>query len=444
MKMLFWIPSASGHTVACQPLLHICNAANLELAFVSEKDGSYFISKQTSVSSTGFLFQNKELEREHGFHESMLDLFGDWLSDKNYKIFANQIQHLEQQIVAYNPDLVLIDSFLSRFYFALPSFQSKMVLFNTQMNNYRDQKLPPLNSSLLYEGSIFNQLVISMAWIRINIEKALRPFHTFWQDSWITAKRFAQKNGYSTKDAIWYNKCFHPGIKNIPELILGYQSFDFPRSKPKVEQHYLAIQYNPQPNFAQNELEIHDQLVLVKEKGNFSKLVFCALGTLSATHNKKGSVMVLKKLVKLFQNRPEWCLVIASNSFHRELKESQGQNILVYETIAQVKSLPLFDLMITHAGANSVYECIHNEVPMLALPLNARWDQNGNAARIVYHNIGLRANVNRASTKELDGKIKSLLTEPAFKQNIKALKAKMVQEEQRVEVIPLLRSLGGR
>jgi hypothetical protein len=52
------------------------------------------------------------------------------------------------------------------------------------------------------------------------------------------------------------------------------------------------------------------------------------------------------------------------------------------------------NLFLTHSGNGSVLEAIHFKVPMLLFPLNVKWDQNGTAARVVFHGLGEKSNLN--------------------------------------------------
>jgi zeaxanthin glucosyltransferase len=47
-------------------------------------------------------------------------------------------------------------------------------------------------------------------------------------------------------------------------------------------------------------------------------------------------------------------------------------------------------MVINHGGMNTIYECIMAEKPMIVFPLSLKTDQNGNAARVVFHEIGVR------------------------------------------------------
>lgn len=80
--------------------------------------------------------------------------------------------------------------------------------------------------------------------------------------------------------------------------------------------------------------------------------------------------------------------------------------------------LPHCDAMITHGGMNTVKECICAGVPMLVYPLNAHVEQPGNAARVVYHGLGLAGNLIHETETGIQKKVLSLLETPEFKQRV--------------------------
>lgn len=67
---------------------------------------------------------------------------------------------------------------------------------------------------------------------------------------------------------------------------------------------------------------------------------------------------------------------------------------------------------VTHAGMNTVMECLEQGVPMLALPLTN--DQPGVAARIVRSGTGLRLSPHWADEARIEAALIRLLSEPSF------------------------------
>jgi UDP:flavonoid glycosyltransferase YjiC (YdhE family) len=82
--------------------------------------------------------------------------------------------------------------------------------------------------------------------------------------------------------------------------------------------------------------------------------------------------------------------------------------------------------MITHGGMNSIAECIKMEIPMLVFPLSPYWDQPGNSARVIYHGLGLRANIQRDSCRHIENKIERIMRNyEDFKNNLSIMRKNM-------------------
>jgi len=85
--------------------------------------------------------------------------------------------------------------------------------------------------------------------------------------------------------------------------------------------------------------------------------------------------------------------------------------------------------MINHGGINTIKECIHENVPMLTYPLSPEWDQPGNAARVVYHQLGLMGNIRRDTVKKMNVKLHSLLARlEQYKENLREFRERIEGE----------------
>lgn len=84
-------------------------------------------------------------------------------------------------------------------------------------------------------------------------------------------------------------------------------------------------------------------------------------------------------------------------------------NVFLFNQVPQLDLLRNCDMMITHGGLTSIKECIQQNVPMLVYPINRKFDQNGNAARVYFHNLGLRGNISSDSSENIRKKIYSIL-----------------------------------
>jgi zeaxanthin glucosyltransferase len=71
------------------------------------------------------------------------------------------------------------------------------------------------------------------------------------------------------------------------------------------------------------------------------------------------------------------------------------------------------DLLVTHAGVNTVLDALANDVPMLALPM--AFDQPGMAARIVRAGVGLRLSPRFATTRRIADALRKLADDDRFR-----------------------------
>lgn len=113
--------------------------------------------------------------------------------------------------------------------------------------------------------------------------------------------------------------------------------------------------------------------------------------------------------------------MISGIAFDLIEKEKLPDNVFIFKTIPQFRILSKTSVFITHGGFNSVKESIHAQVPMLVYPVDPRMDQNGNAARIVYHQLGLRGDLSKDSEKDIAQKINKLMTDVMYKKNLKEM-----------------------
>jgi zeaxanthin glucosyltransferase len=75
--------------------------------------------------------------------------------------------------------------------------------------------------------------------------------------------------------------------------------------------------------------------------------------------------------------------------------------------------------MITHGGTGSLRECIFFGVPMIAMA-HMR-DHVGNAARVVYHGLGVREDPRKVTAEQLARDIEHLLTDEATRERVRAM-----------------------
>jgi UDP:flavonoid glycosyltransferase YjiC (YdhE family) len=95
--------------------------------------------------------------------------------------------------------------------------------------------------------------------------------------------------------------------------------------------------------------------------------------------------------------------------------------------------------MITHAGPNSIKECIYFGVPMILFPLF--FDQEGNAARAVYHGLGVRGSFKEITSEGLQKLIAEVFYNESYKNNINRMRSLFEKKERAKLSIKLIEDL---
>lgn len=86
------------------------------------------------------------------------------------------------------------------------------------------------------------------------------------------------------------------------------------------------------------------------------------------------------------------------------------ENVIAVQHPPQLDLLKRAKMMITHGGASSVKECLYFGVPMIVIPI--AYDMHGNAARVVYHGVGLRADLRKLTVKRLQDLVETVDKDP--------------------------------
>ena len=277
------------------------------------------------------------------------------------------------------------------------------------ISTYQDALIPPL-CTLVQPN---NALRIKFEWFKYKLKRKWDYLLSFDESSWGLTKRALKKlNRTFDYSLLNWDKCFHVGIKNVPEWVMSPSEFDFPKQTPLSFQHHIG------PTIDLNRKEIQDPHFdnFIKTIAH-KKIAYCSLGTISVTHNKNG-LSFLRKAAEVFSIKKDWALIISCGEIDINELGFVAPNVHLFKRVPQLTVIQMSEFVITHAGLNTVLECVLIGKPMLAFPLNDKWDQNGIATRVVYHKIGLMGNINTITTAELMSKVNELITNQGFKENV--------------------------
>ena len=322
-----------------------------------------------------------------------------------------------------NPDLVIISAseFDSVFWGLLAQkLKLKCVYLFDVLGGIATHSVPPVHTDMIADGSFRASVKISRVWLLHKIRMKFGEYYLAWKGieylSSNKIKKLADYCEYPRHLVDFYTDMPSPQLK-IPQIALFPQCFDFPGAN-RVGRHYVEASID----FERKQVDFP------WEKINDSKpLVYVALSTLPLLQ-KKDYARFFNTVLDVAGNNPEWQWVISiGNVLSLEDFHSVPANSILVNQAPQLDLIKKAFFVITHGGPSSIKECIYFSVPMIVFPL---WfDQHGNAARVVYHRLGLKGDFGSVTADSLQSLISELIENPIYRNNLAAMQSKFRERE---------------
>ena len=185
----------------------------------------------------------------------------------------------------------------------------------------------------------------------------------------------------------------------LPAFFLCPEDLDFPGAT-KLDHHYYAESC---VDFSRTDVTFPLDWICADKQ-----LVYCSLGTQSHwsftgednEYNQKVRRRFLQNVIDSVALRPQSQLILSVGSHLRpEDFRADPSRVIVVQSAPQLDILRRASAVITHGGLNTIKESILFRVPLIVFPLQA--DQSGNAARVVYHHLGVRGHVESATATSI-------------------------------------------
>jgi MGT family glycosyltransferase len=145
--------------------------------------------------------------------------------------------------------------------------------------------------------------------------------------------------------------------------------------------------------------------------GADGKLVYLSLGSLGSA-----DVELMQRFIDLLGDT-EHRVIVSMGPQHADLR--LADNMWGAELVPQPAILPHVDLVVTHAGNNTVTEAFHHGKPMIAHSLF--WDQHDNAQRIDELGFGTRLAPYRFRDDDLLAAVERLLADEALHRRMRQI-----------------------
>ncbi len=282
----------------------------------------------------------------------------------------------------------------------------KSIYVNTILPFRNEGGQPPLDSDIIPDGRLITRMETYFSWARFYLSRTFR--HYFFDANWNKHIRVLAA-AWDYPQQLVDTTPFACPLIDIPELCTTPEFLNFPHTSKNAQRQtaYYVESHQDRAN------DFPDPPWENIRKG--AKLIYCSLGShYINVHEKKRFYEAVMAAVKDCQH---WHLILSTgNTLTADDFNYIPDNVTPMPMVSQKNVLKRADVMITHGGINSVKECIFFAVPMLVYPF--QFDQPGDAARVQYHNIGVRQDFRKATAETIQQSLRHLLDSEEIRANI--------------------------
>ncbi|HEX9254552.1 MAG TPA: glycosyltransferase [Candidatus Angelobacter sp.] len=314
-----------------------------------------------------------------------------------------------------HPDLFLVSSGMPWVGIAAGKTGVPVIQFSSNLISVEDWSVPPFRTNLLPDDSLPSAMRILFAWKKLFLRRRFR--NRAWDIS-SELKALAHDCDFPL-GKIDFSVETWPRLL-LTELVFCPKDLDFPRRKIPEGAFFVE---------ASIDVQRKDDSFPWSRLDERRPTVFCALGSLLTTKAAPQASRFFQMFLDAIRERPALQAVVAIGSYLKPEQFNCPANASLVGHAPQIELLKRCALMVGHGGLSSVKECIFMGVPMLLVPLS--YDEPGNAARVVYHKIGLRLQLEEVSAGTLGSCIDTLLEDAAYRDNVRRMSQEFVEIEER-------------
>ena len=221
----------------------------------------------------------------------------------------------------------------------------------------------------------------------------------------------------------------YSSLLKLPELILCPKEFDFPQTADGGERHYI------EPVL---DLEKRDVPFAWEKLDPKKPLIYCSLG--SQSHLYGWNKEFFQTAIDTMALMPDRQMVIATGLYtESDSFRNIPPNAIVVKWVPQMELLQRTSIAITHGGMNTIKSCIFFGVPIIIFPIDRETPMN--AARILYHGLGVRGNIKRNSVQHFQSLIKEIDGNPLLRLRVELMGKKLRQLEASGRGVQIIESI---
>lgn len=197
----------------------------------------------------------------------------------------------------------------------------------------------------------------------------------------------------------------------FPVITMNNPGLDFAGNARPID-HWLGAQIDENRKELIDPVQLQNIRSLLSDLGD-KKLLLCTLSTMDASNTQH-----IHRITDAVRDHADWELWITLGKKSTFDVQDMPANVRLFDYLPQLEVLRRTDVSIHHGGIHTINECIHFEVPMLVYS-GGKHDQNGCAARVHYHQVGLRGNKESDTIEQVELYLSRLLNDDHFRHQLK-------------------------
>ena len=344
-----------------------------------------------------------------------------WHRKKRQQIALDNLKmgEFSEKLKSWKPDLLILDVELHEHIMTAVAEKYPVLLLSQWFSLWRREGLPPLlQDTIPGVGEAGDPDAINQAWDEIEAARLQiflkKQFLSGETDRRSILQLYAEKIGFPKKHI---SQNYWPGpftYTDLPVISITAEELEFPHAPPGFLKYVGPMVFENRKDLkADEEVEQRLNQLFSERKKKNQRLIYCSVSTF-----KSGDQQFLKKLITAFAERKDWLLILGlGGKIEIESLNPLPENVHAFKWIPQLKVLAKADLSINHGGIHTINECIHFKVPMLVYS-GKRSDQNGCAARVHYHGLGLMADKDVDTSADILSKIDLIFKSPNYQKSI--------------------------
>lgn len=337
------------------------------------------------------------------------------ISALEMKSFSNTLQSL-------NPDLVLIDMELHEHIITTVALNIRVALLSAWFSGWKHLGVPPINTDIIpgngFKGSF---LGMERAWLTYQFKQWIkiqrRKILDFGSDRYTVLLSYARRNKFPLNELQKYNWPSPFTYKTMPVLTMTAFELEFPHDvRPGLSYIGPMVYLDRKDTIATPAIYESLQEIFELKEQKKKSLIYCSVSSM-----RKGDTRFTQQIIKAVENQPDWVLILGLGGLIDPCDlGTLPVNVYAFKWVPQLEVLKHADCSVNHGGIHTINECIHFKVPMVVYSGN-QFDQNGCAARIAYHGVGLMGDKEKDTPVQIQNHIQAILKENTFRSKMEKL-----------------------